>query len=95
MVSNMDVYGTYRFLLLDERKAGKLLSQERSSSALVFYWGMNRTFEQLQLHNIFFSKNYKAEFDHIFRLKKLYEDPTVYVNITSKCEPGLHAPEGC
>ncbi|HRI22054.1 MAG TPA: phytoene desaturase family protein, partial [Panacibacter sp.] len=94
VVSNMDVYCTYKHLLKDEIKSARLLKQERSSSALVFYWGINKIFPQLQLHNIFFSKDYKAEFDHLFQLKKLSTDPTVYINITSKREPGIHAPEG-
>jgi phytoene dehydrogenase-like protein len=80
--------------LNDQQKAKKILKQERSSSALIFYWGINRSFPQLGLHNIFFSNNYQAEFDHLFRLKKSYDDPTVYINITSKCEPGKQAPDG-
>lgn len=93
IVSNADVYFTYKQLLKDDSKATKLLKQERSCSGVIFYWGMKKQFPQLQLHNIFFSGNYKAEFDHIFKLKRLFQDPTVYVNITSKMEKG-HAPHG-
>lgn len=95
VVSNMDVYFTYRHLMNDTSKAQQVLQQERSSSALIFYWGIRKTFPQLDLHNIFFTPDYQAEFDHLFRLKKIYHDPTVYINITSKCEPGVQAPEGC
>ena len=94
IVSNMDVFFTYKKLLNDPQKAKKILKQERSSSALVFYWGIKKEFAELGLHNIFFAKEYNAEFDHLFRLKKMYHDPTVYINITSKCEKGLQAPEG-
>lgn len=93
VVSNGDVYLTYKHLLLNEKKAKKILRQERSSSAVIFYWGINKIFPQLQLHNIFFSNDYKKEFENIFVQKQLYADPTVYVNITSKMEKG-HAPEG-
>lgn len=93
VVSNGDVYLTYKHLLLNEKKAKKILRQERSSSAVIFYWGINKTFPQLQLHNIFFSNDYKKEFENIFVQKQLYTDPTVYVNITSKMEKG-QAPEG-
>lgn len=93
VVSNADVYFTYRTLLQDADKANQLLKQERSCSAVIFYWGMNRTFNNLHLHNIFFSKNYAAEFNSIFKLKTTYADPTVYLNITSKMEEG-HAPAG-
>lgn len=94
IVSNADVYFTYKNLLHRDDEAEKILRNERSSSAIVFYWGIKQNFPQLELHNIFFSNNYPEEFQHIFQKKKIYNDPTVYINITSKCEPGKHAPEG-
>jgi phytoene desaturase len=93
VVSNADVYFTYQYLLKDNRKAEQLLKQERSCSGQIFYWGMNRSFPELHLHNIFFSSDYKKEFQLLFKKGKLYDDPTVYVNITSKMEDGL-APSG-
>jgi len=92
VVSNVDVIAGYKYLLHDEISAAKLLKKERSSSAIVFFWGINKSFPRLQLHNIFFSKNYKHEFDSIFKYKRLHNDPTVYINITSKCEPDKAAP---
>ncbi|HXL56650.1 MAG TPA: FAD-dependent oxidoreductase, partial [Chitinophagaceae bacterium] len=93
VVSNVDIYCTYKCLLNDNIGAQKLLKQERSSSAVVFYWGINKKFPQLHLHNVFFGRDQKAEFDHIFRYKKIYHDPSVYINITSKCEE-KHSPAG-
>ena len=93
VVSNADVYFTYHHLLKDDHQTKRVLKQERSCSGVIFYWGMNREFSNLHLHNIFFSKNYAAEFNSIFKLKNLYIDPTVYVNITSKMETG-QAPAG-
>lgn len=94
VVSNMDVVPTYRKLLPHESAPERALNQERSSSAIIFYWGINATFPQLDLHNIFFSDHYREEFDHIFQKGSLHPDPTVYVNITSKYVTG-DAPEGC
>ena len=94
VVSNSDVYFTYKHLLSNPIRANKILKQERSSSALAFYWGINTSFSQLELHNILFSENYAAEFDHIFNSKKLYSDPTIYINVTSKIEKE-QAPAGC
>ncbi|QMU30962.1 1-hydroxycarotenoid 3,4-desaturase CrtD [Adhaeribacter radiodurans] len=87
VVSNMDVVPTYRKLLPQLTAPEKTLQQPRSSSALIFYWGINREFKELHLHNIFFSKDYKIEFEHIFQRKTISPDPTVYVNITSKLSP--------
>lgn len=87
VVSNMDVFPTYKKLLKKEKHPKRILKQERSSSALIFYWGIKKNFKELDLHNIFFSENYREEFEHIFSKKTLFEDPTVYVNISSKDEP--------
>jgi phytoene desaturase len=86
VVSNMDVYYTYKFLLKEEAKAKQILKQERSSSALIFYWGIKKEFAELHLHNIFFTNDYASEFNAIFEKKVLYHDPTIYINITSKME---------
>ncbi|MEO8885411.1 MAG: 1-hydroxycarotenoid 3,4-desaturase CrtD [Mucilaginibacter sp.] len=96
VVSNMDVWFTYHRLLKDypHLHPKKILGQERSSSALIFYWGINKQFAQLNLHNIFFSADYKAEFNHIWKQNNIYHDPTVYLNISSKYKPD-DAPPGC
>jgi phytoene desaturase len=94
VVSNMDIFPTYKKLLSDQRAPSKVMEQERSSSALIFYWGIKKEFPQLDLHNIFFSENYRSEFKQIFEKKTLLNDPTVYINITSKEEPD-DAPQGC
>lgn len=94
VVSNVDVTVTYRKLMPEIKAPERILSQPKSSSALIFYWGINREFSKLGLHNIFFSADYKTEFQHIFTHKDIYEDPTVYINITSKYKKD-DAPEGC
>jgi phytoene desaturase len=96
VVSNMDVWFTYNSLLSKHPQLHprKILNQERSSSALIFYWGITKTFPELDLHNIFFSADYKAEFDHIWEQQDIYHDPTVYLNISSKYKQD-DAPPGC
>ena len=92
-VSNMDVALTYKKLLNDIKTFNKEIKQERTSSGIVFYWGIKDEFQELDLHNIFFSADYKKEFQQIFDQNKFPEDPTIYVNITSKHHK-LDAPEG-
>jgi diapolycopene oxygenase len=94
VVSNMDIWYTYRQLLPGQSAPERILQQERSSSAIVFYWGINRTFPELGLHNIFFSADYRKEFGQLFQTHEVGEDPTVYVNISSKCAPEDAPPGG-
>jgi phytoene dehydrogenase-like protein len=84
----------YKNLLPDVKPPVKTLQQPRSSSALIFYWGIQKIFSELHMHNIFFSNDYAEEFRFIFEEKLIYFDPTIYINITSLEEKG-DAPEGC
>ena len=100
VVSNADVGPTYRLLATGgELKRGHRAWQDRyrrgekSTSAVVFLWGINTSFEELGLHNLFFSADPEAELRSLFSEHRLPADPTTYVNITSKATPG-DAPPG-
>lgn len=94
VVSNMDINFTYEKLLPQEKIPKNILEQEKSSSAVVFYWGIKKSFPELGLHNVFFNTDYRDEFHTIFDDKQIYFDPSIYVNITSK-EVESDAPKGC
>ena len=94
VLSNMDVFSTYHHLIPNQPRPEKILSQERSSSALIFYWGIKKQYRNLGLHNIFFADDYAAEFETIFDKKDIVDDPTVYIHISSKHNPS-DAPKGC
>ncbi len=94
VISNMDVYATYKHLISDVKKPVKTLNQPKSSSGIIFYWGIRKVFDELKLHNILFSENYREEFEYIFEKKQIYHDPTIYVNVTCK-HTSTDAPEGC
>ncbi len=94
VVCNSDVFTAYRSLLREFKAPERILGQERSSSALIFYWGIRKQFDALDVHNIFFSADYREEFRLLFEGKTVSEDPTVYVHITSIHEK-QDAPEGC
>ena len=94
VVSNMDITHTYRKLLPREDHPEKLLNQPKSSSGVIFYWGIKRVFAELGLHNIFFSDDYQQEFNTMFEDKTIFHDPTVYVNISAKHKPD-DAPQDC
>lgn len=96
VISDADVLYTYEKLLElpQAKKAKRYRKLEPSSSGIVFYWGINRTFEELSVNNIFFSSDYPAEFQAMFKNKTMPKEPTVYVNITSKLNPS-DAPKDC
>ena len=94
VVSDVDIHRFYSELLPDSKRLAKIAREERSSSALIFFWGMKGNWHELEVHNIFFSGHYREEFWHLFRMKDVYDDPTVYIYISSKYNR-KDAPEGC
>ena len=84
VVCNTDIYYIYNKLLPKKYSLKQQKNSERSSSAIIFYWGIDKIFDKLQLHNILFTQSYKNEFKYIRDGISVYEDPTIYINITSK-----------
>ncbi|AFG38824.1 phytoene desaturase family protein [Spirochaeta africana] len=95
VISNADVEPTYKYLLQDPAapELKRYLNQEPSSSVIVWYLGIAARFSQLSVNNIFFSGDYHREFSQIFD-GKLPDDPTLYLNITSKVTPQDAPPYG-
>jgi phytoene desaturase len=86
-VSAIDVSQTYSRLLNMKNLGNQYVKLPKSTSAIIWYWGIKRKTGQTGLHNIFFSSNYKAEFDSLFTKKEMSEDPTIYLNISAKERP--------
>ena len=97
IIANSDAIETYRNLISEKDRLyfsnRKLEKREPSSSGFVLLLGVKRKYPQLAHHNIFFSDDYKAEFDQIFREKRPAANPTVYVCATSRTDE-TQAPAG-
>lgn len=86
IISNVDVNFTFQKLLdgirtFESRRYNKL---KPSLSGVVFYWAVNKKFDELETHNIIFSDDYKTEFDQLTKQRRLPDDPTIYIYISSK-----------
>jgi diapolycopene oxygenase len=94
VVVNADPAYAYQALLPDRPAiARRLARNEPSCSGLVLFLGIDREYPQLGHHTIFFSDDYRAEFQAIFRDRRPAEDPTIYVAATCRSDP-QHAPPG-
>lgn len=91
VVSNSDAFETYHHLLpekdVDSFRKALLSRAEPSCSGFVLLLGINRSYEQLRHHNVFFSDDYRQEFDAIFSQNLPPDDPTIYVANTSYTDP--------
>jgi phytoene desaturase len=83
LVSAIDCVKFYENVIDDERLTKKYAAKERSSSAIIFYWAVDKVIPELQLHNIFFSPSYEREYHSLFRLKEMHAIPSVYIHVSS------------
>lgn len=73
---------------------GSLALAERSMSGFVMLLGVKRTMPDLHHHAIYFSANYKLEFEELFKAREFPRDPTIYVNAPSRSDRSLVPGEG-
>lgn len=86
VVANSDAIETHRNLLDEKFFSKKLDEREPSCSGFVLLLGAKKKFPQLAHHNIFFSDDYKAEFDALFRDLRPATNPTTYICATSRTD---------
>ncbi len=97
VIANSDVVTTHRELLSpairDQKYVQHLERLEPSCSGFVLLLGVDRQYPQLAHHNIFFSDDYPAEFDDLFKQHRPLQNPTIYVCATSRSD-ATQAPVG-
>ncbi len=98
VVSDLDVGTVYQHLLspglVPPRRVRSVLNAELSCSGYILLLGVKGQHPSLAHHNIFFSSDYRCEFEDIFTRRIPPKEPTIYLAISSKTDP-KHAPEGC
>ena len=97
VVMNADALSVYENLLKVPkalRSAKRLRKFPLSLSGFVLMLGVDKTYAALAQHNIFFSENYRKEFEEIFEKQVPPSDPTVYISVSSKNDASM-APPGC
>jgi phytoene desaturase len=98
VVSNADSAWTYRNLVPKEarrRWTDRKLDRSRYSMGLfVWYFGVNRTYEDIGHHTILMGARYRELLRDIFIRKHLAEDFSLYLHRPTATDPSL-APPGC
>ena len=95
VVCNAD-FGALSSGIFGRAVAGAVPAAKRDGRSLsAVTWAVSATTAGFPLtrHNVFFSRNYKAEFDDVLRRGQLPTEPTVYVCAQDRGEPGAQ-PDG-
>jgi len=97
VVSNADSAFTYKHLLPAEHRRrwtdAKVDRVRYSMSLFVWYFGTDRTYEDVAHHTILLGPRYKGLLDDIFKHKRLAEDFSLYLHRPTATDPSL-APAG-
>lgn len=92
VIANADTPYVYSKLLPDSSFANRLKKKDYSCSAIVFHWGMDKTYDELAHHSIFLNEPYKEGMDKIFYEKSLSENPSFYIHAPVRTDKSA-APE--
>lgn len=93
VVANADLPYVYKEMLPDKSAADKIDKMKYTCSAIMYYWGMDKIYEDLKHHNVFLSSEYRASFDRIFEDHTLPDSPSFYIHAPARTDPAA-APEG-
>ncbi|MBI4791137.1 MAG: phytoene desaturase [Chloroflexi bacterium] len=93
VIANADLPYVYRELLPDRAEAERLENLKYTCSAIMFFWGVDRVYPQINTHNVFLSGDYRASFDRIFQDHTLPDAPSFYVHAPTRVDPAA-APSG-
>jgi phytoene desaturase len=93
IIANADLPYVYRDLLPDKAQADRLDGKEYTCSAIMFYWGVDKVYPQLEIHNLFVAGDYRYSMDKVFRDKSLPDEPNYYVHAPTRIDPTA-APTG-
>jgi phytoene desaturase len=96
VVSNADLVYTYKKLVpAQHRRAypdARLDRMEYACSGYLLYLGVDRTYPHMRHQALYFSEDYRANLDAIFRTKTLPADPSFHLNNPTITDPGLAPP---
>ncbi len=93
VLANADLTYVYQHLLPADRMARNLLRKKYTCSAITFYWGTDKRYPQLGVHNLFVSGQYRRSFRQVVKDLALPDDPSFYLHTPVKADP-QRAPEG-
>jgi phytoene desaturase len=93
VVANADLGYVYRNLLPEKAAADRIDRMEYGCSTVMFYWGLDTRYPGLGPHNIFFSGDYRRNFEAILKEDRLPDEPNFYLHATGGLDPST-APAG-
>jgi phytoene desaturase len=98
VVSNADTTWTYRYLIAPEHRRHwtdrKIERQKMSMSLFVWYFGLNRRYDDVPHHTMVLGPRYERHLEDIFKRHVLADDFSLYLHRPTATDDSV-APPGC
>jgi phytoene desaturase len=92
VLANADLPYVYQKLLPQDGMAESLSRKRFSCSVISFFWGVDKTYENLGPHTLFLADDYRANFDSIERDLGLPANPSLYLHAPARLDPSMAPP---
>jgi phytoene desaturase len=92
VIANADLPYVHRWLLPNDPEADKLSRRRYSCSAISFFWGLDRTYDELRPHTLFLADDYRENFRTIVEDHGLPANPGVYLHAPRRLDPSVAPP---
>ncbi len=96
VVSNADLPYTYQSLIPARHRRDypdqRLARMQYACSGFLLYLGVDRVYPQMRHQALYFSDDYRANLDAIFRTRTLPADPSFHLNNPTVTDPSLAPP---
>ena len=93
VLANADLPYVYETLLSDKKASQHIRRKEFTCSTLMFFWGVDKEYDQLVTNNLYFGRNYRESFNCIIEDHALPESPSFYLHAPARADASM-APSG-
>ncbi len=92
VLANADLPYVYRRLLPQDGRAEALERKRYSSSAISFFWGVDKVYPELGPHTLFLADDYRENFESIEGGRGLPANPSLYLHAPARLDPAMAPP---
>ena len=92
IISNADLPYVYQHLLPEGREQKRMAQKRYSCSAISFFWGVDKPYENLPPHSLFLADDYRGNFEAIINELSLPDTPSLYIHAPSRLDPQMAPP---
>jgi phytoene desaturase len=92
VLANADLPYVYAELLPEDRQSKRMSRKKYSCSVISFFWGVDKSYENLAPHTLFLADDYRDNFTSIIEDLDLPANPSLYIHAPTRLDPNIAPP---